>query len=278
VPDDVLVLTAAVDTQDNRLELMITGWGEGMERWVMDYQVIHGDPATEGPWEVLEEILKTPLKRKNGVNMSIKAVGIDSGGHHTQEVYEFTRRRKYRMVFALKGANKPGRPVVAAQPSKVDISRRGKVEKGGAELWMVGTDTTKDWLHSRWKIGEGPGGIHFSQDLPDDFYKQLCSERRLIKHVKGYKRSEWVKSKADRNEALDLCVYNTAAAHRLGLHKWRETDWEREREKVNPTQTDLFVAVQTSAQPPAEQTTTVPGANATPKPQERKKINLSRLA
>lgn len=243
VPNGVLVITAAVDTQDNRLELKIIGWGEGMERWVLDYQVIHGDPSTDAPWAQLDEILKTPLRRKNGLNMTIRATAIDSGGHFTQEVYEFTRLRKYRMVFALKGGSKPGRPVVAGTPSKVDINRRGKIQKGGAELWMVGTDTAKDWLHSRWKVPEGPGAIHFSQDLPEDFYKQLCSERRLIKYVKGYKRTEWVKSKADRNEALDLSVYNLAAAHRLGLHRWRENDWERERLKVNPPQSDLFVAV-----------------------------------
>jgi phage terminase large subunit GpA-like protein len=244
VPDGVVVLTGSVDTQDNRLELKILGWGEGMERWVVDYQVIPGDPATSEPWAALDEILKTPLRRSNGINMSIRAVAVDSGGHHTQEVYEFTRRRKYRLVFAVRGASKPGRPVVASQPSKVDITVRGRVEKHGAELWMVGTDTAKDWLHSRWKIADGPGGIHFSQDLPDDFYAQLCSERRLIKYVKGHKRTEWVKAKAERNEALDLSVYNLAAAHRLGLHKWRENDWERERMKVNPSQNDLFVAPQ----------------------------------
>ena len=242
VPDEVLVLTAAVDTQDNRLELKIIGWGEGLERWVIDYQVIHGDPAIDATWNALDDILKTPLRRNNGINMAIRAVAIDSGGHHTQEVYEFTRARKYRMVFAVKGASKPGRPVVSNTPSKVDVNRRGKLEKGGAELWTVGTDTAKDWLHSRWKIGAGPGGIHFSQDLPEDFYAQLCSERRLIKYVKGFKRSEWVKAKADRNEALDLSVYNLASAYRLGLHKWRDNDWARERARLNPPQADLFVS------------------------------------
>lgn len=245
VPDGVIVLTAAVDTQDNRLELKIEGWGEGMERWVVDYQVIYGDPATSAPWDELDVILKTPLRRANGQNMSIRATAVDSGGHHTQEVYEFTRQRRYRGVFAVKGASKPGKPVISTQPSKVDINRRGKVEKKGAELWSVGTDTAKDWLHSRWKIASGPGGIHFSKDLPATFYEQLCSERRLIRYVKGHARTEWVKAKADRNEALDLSVYNLAAAQRLGMHKWRENDWERERLKVDPSQFDMFV--QTSA-------------------------------
>lgn len=253
VPDKAIALTAAVDTQDNRLELKIMGWGEGMERWVIDYQIIHGDPATDGPWDTLDELLKTPLRRANGISMSIRAVAIDSGGHYTHEVYEFTRRRKYRMVFAVKGASKPGRPVVASQPSKVDINRRGKIEKGGAELWIVGTDTAKDWLASRWKLVDGPGAIHFSQDLPDEYYDQICAERRLVRYVKGFRRSEWIKNKADRNEALDLSVYNLAAAHRLGLHKWRDTDWERERLKVDPVQSDMFASPTAAPAPQAEQ-------------------------
>jgi phage terminase large subunit GpA-like protein len=279
VPDDVLILTAAVDTQDNRLELKIQGWGEGMERWMIDYQVIHGDIASQSTWDALDEILKTPLRRSNGLNMTIRATAIDSGGHYTQEVYEFVRQRKYRMVFAVKGASKPGRPVVSATPSKVDINRRGKIEKGGAELWSVGTDTAKDWLHSRWKIASGPGGVHFSVDLPDDFYTQICSERRQTRYIKGHKRFEWIKARGDRNEALDLSVYNLAAAHRLGLHKFRENDWARERLKVNPPQGDLFV--QTPAPEwkpgivmlPADSTTT-----NSPSTGEGKKSLVSKLA
>lgn len=274
VPDQVLLLTAAVDTQDNRLELKIEGWGAGMERWIIDYQVIHGDPAVQGTWDALDEILLTPLRRSNGLNMTIRGTAIDSGGHYTQDVYEFCRKRKYRMVFAIRGASKPGRPIIAATPSKVDINRRGKIEKGGAELWMVGTDTAKDWLHSRWKIAKGPGGIHFSADLPEDFYTQICSERRLIKYVKGYKRTEWVKLKSDRNEALDLSVYNLAVAHRLGLHKWRENDWERERLKVNPPQSDLFV--QTPAQPRRE--TNAPTIQVNEQSGQSRKSTISRLA
>lgn len=275
VPDAVLVLTAAVDVQDNRLELKILGWGEGMERWVLDYQVVHGDPAERRTWDELDEILKTPLRRGNGVNMVIRATAIDSGGHHTQEVYEFTRERKYRMVFAVKGASKPGRPVVAATPSKVDINRRGKIEKGGAELWSVGTDTAKDWLYNRWKIAQGPGGIHFSQDLPEDYYAQLCSERRNTRYVKGFKRTEWIKSKAERNEALDLSVYNLAAAHRLGLHKWRENDWQRERLKVNPVQSDLFVQTPAPEWRPGK---VVIEAAAEKQPAAPKKSIVSKLA
>lgn len=241
-PRGVLILTASVDVQHNRLELKIVGWGEGMERWVVDYQVIYGDPATDAPWATLDEVLKTPVRHAGGRLLEILAVGIDSGGHHTHEVYQFCRLRKHRHVLAFKGQSKPNRPVIAARPSKVDVHWRGAMDKDGAELWMIGTDTAKDWLHHRWKIPSGPGGVHFSTDLPEDYYKQLVAERKIIRWVKGYKRTEWVKAKADRNEALDLSVYNLGCAHYLGLHRFSAEDWARWRLKVEPPQGDLFEA------------------------------------
>ena len=241
VPPGVLILTGAIDVQHNRLELMIIGWGEGMERWVLDYQAIYGDPATDAPWKTLDEILLTPLRHSvSGRNMEILATGIDSGGHHTHEVYQFCRLRKHRHVLAVKGASKPGRPVLAARPSKVDVQWQGIMDKSGAELWMVGTDTAKDWLHNRWKIPSGPGGVHFSNDLPDNFYAQLVAERKLVRYVKGHKRTEWIKAKSDANEGLDLSVYNLAMAYYLGLHRFSVTDWERWKIKVEPPQSDLF--------------------------------------
>lgn len=241
-PRGVLIITASVDVQHNRLELKLIGWGEGMERWVLDYQAIYGDPATDAPWATLDEILKTPIRHAGGRALEILACGVDSGGHHTHEVYQFCRLRKHRHVFAVKGASRPGRPVLAARPSKVDVHWRGSMDKEGAELWFVGTDTAKDWLHNRWKIPSGPGGIHFSTDLPEDYYKQLVVERKLIRWVKGYKRTEWVKPKGSANEGLDLSVYNLACAYYLGLHRFSAEDWARWKLKVEPPQGDLFEA------------------------------------
>lgn len=233
VPSGVLMLTAAVDTQHNRLELLVLGWGEGMERWVIDQQVISGDPSDERTWLALDEKLKARYRHTSGVEMAICATAVDSGGHHTDEVYQFCRLRRWRNVFAVKGASKPGRPVIAQRPSKVDVTRKGSVEKHGVELWMVGTDTAKDWIYNRYPLNEGPGAIHFSQDLPEDWYQQAVAERKIARYVKGHKRIEWVKGKADRNEALDLLVYNLAMAHYLGLHRYKEPEWARLRAAVS---------------------------------------------
>jgi phage terminase large subunit GpA-like protein len=237
-PTGVLILTAAVDTQHNRLELLIIGWGEGLERWVVDHQVIMGDPADERTWIALDEKLKTRYRHTSGVELAICATAVDSGGHHTDEVYQFCRLRRWRNVFAVKGASKPGRPVIAQRPSRVDVTWKGTTEKHGAELWMVGTDTAKDWIYNRYPLNEGPGALHFSNDLPADFYQQAVAERKIARYVKGHKRIEWVKGKADRNEVLDLLVYNQAMAHYLGLHRYKEPEWSKLRAAVS--QGNLF--------------------------------------
>lgn len=232
VPAGALILTAAVDTQHNRLELLVMGWGPGMERWTVDFQIIAGDPADERTWALLDEQLKTRYRHVSGVDMSICATCIDSGGHHTDEVYQFTRLRRWRNVLAVKGSSRRGRPVLAQRPSKVDVTWKGSTEKDGAELWMIGTDTAKDWIYNRYQLEDGPGALHFSQDLPDDFFDQCVAEHRVVRYVKGFRRVEWVKAKSERNEALDLMVYNLAAAQFLGLHRYHEPQWSALRAAV----------------------------------------------
>lgn len=241
IPPAVLVLTAAVDVQPNRLEVTINGWGEGMERWVIDHLVLWGSPAEDAVWRDLDAVLQGTFPHPaTGFPLQISATCVDSGGHNTQDVYEYCRTRARRNVRAIKGASKPGRPIIASRPSKMDINRRGKTEKQGVELWFVGTDSAKEWLAGRWAIESGPGAIHFSKDLPDEFFSQLTAERRLVRYRKGHAIVEWVKNKADRNEALDLQVYNLAAGYLIGLHKNRPHDWMALRMKIAPPTSDLF--------------------------------------
>jgi phage terminase large subunit GpA-like protein len=277
VPRGALILTAAVDTQHNRLELLVIGWGEGMERWVVDHQVIMGDPADERTWALLDDKLKARYRHDSGVELAICATAIDSGGHHTDEVYQFTRLRRWRNILAVKGASRAGRPVLAQRPSKVDVTWKGTTHKEGAELWMIGTDTAKDWIYNRYGLGEGPGAIHFSKDLPDDFYDQAVAERKIARYVKGHKRIEWVKGKADRNEALDLLVYNLAMAHLLGLNRYREPEWAKLRQNVG--QGNLFTESATDTAPAATPAASQPASPApattaaAPAPARRRSIS-----
>lgn len=256
LPAWALMLVAAVDVQGNRIEVKVKGYGHYEESGLADYQVINGDPSIIGPnsvWTELEKILDKGYRHSFGGTLRILATAIDSGGHHTQEVYRFCSMWAHRNVFAVKGASKPGRPVISTQPSRVDINYRGKVIKEGAELWMIGTDTAKQLIYRRLAIATpGPGYMHFPAGLPDEYYDGLTAEKMVSRGG----RVEWLKTR-DRNEPLDLEVYCYAAALQAGLSR---TNWDRVEAALRSVGQDLFVAAEQKQEAPAA--AAVPGTTA----------------
>jgi phage terminase large subunit GpA-like protein len=240
VPMGGLVLTAAIDVQAYRLEFKVVAWGEGLEGWVIDYQVIHGNPEEEGTWKKADELLQGRYRHASGAMVNISAAFVDSGGTATQEVYAFTTPRQRRKVFAIKGASRPNRPIISGKPTLVDVNMKGRTEKRGGQLWWIGTDTGKDYLQARWAKTSGPGAIHFSGDLPESYFKGLTAEYRTYGYKRGRKVSWWEKKKGEPNEPLDLMNYNLGAAHFLGLHKKTEYGWQVLRDRLVPVEQDLF--------------------------------------
>jgi phage terminase large subunit GpA-like protein len=269
VPDAALVLTMAVDTQGNRLEVQIEAWGPGLEHWVIDHIVLYGSP-TDAPdvpgsvWARLDEIRRTPIVHASGILIQISAYGIDSGGGNTQDVYNYGASRQRLGCVILKGQSRPNKPIIGSAPSRVDIDWAGQRIAQGAMLWMVGTDVAKDHLYNRFALASGPGAMHFHSQLPAEWFEQLVIERRQLRYRKGRPVIEWIKGNGDRNEALDLAVYNLAIAHHLGLHKWSAQDWARLRAKLIPPQVtpDLFSV----APPPVPQTLPEPQTPTAPVP------------
>lgn len=240
VPMGGLVLTAAIDTQAYRLELKVVAWGVGMECWVVDYQVIHGSPAEQETWDRADAMLKGRYRHASGAMMTINAALVDSGGSNTQDVLNFAAGRKRRNIFAIKGHSRPNRPILSSKPTMVDFTHRGKTEKNGAQLWFVGPDTAKDYLQARWDRHSGPGAVHFSDELPESYFKGLTAEYRTYGYKKGRKVSWWEQKKGEANEPLDLQVYNLGAAYYLGLHKKTEHGWQVLRDRLVPLDQDLF--------------------------------------
>ena len=247
-PAGVLVVTAAVDVQaSGRLEAQIVGWGpgdSGLECWFVSTHVVYGDPTQPDTWRELDELLLTPVRHASGALLPIEAVAVDSGDN-TTEVYEFVRTRKRRLiggtvqrVIAVKGHSQSGKPVLAGRPSKVEYSYRGKPVFGGAEVWMIGTDTAKDWLFNRLK-NEDRAAIHTPSDFPLAFYEQLLAEVKVARWERGRKSMRYERiSRQQPNEQLDMAVYNLAMAHMLQLPTFSAERWERARARV--AQADLL--------------------------------------
>jgi len=207
VTDDVLVLTAGVDTQDDRLEVEVVGWGVGKESWGIEYKIFYGDPSQPTVWNQMDEYLNREFEFKNGERIRISCTCIDSGGHHTTDVYKFCKTREHRRIFAIKGRGGDSIPLVG----KATRSNREKVA-----LFILGVDAGKETLLSRLKLEfEGDGYCHFpiesTKGYDETYFKGLVSEKRIIKYVHGRPKIEWYKKSGTRNEPLDLRNYATAA-------------------------------------------------------------------
>jgi phage terminase large subunit GpA-like protein len=209
LPDDVLLLTAGVDVQDDRLEVEIVGWGRGEESWSIAYEAMYGDPSSAELWNRLDVMLQQKFDHPTKGEMVIRSICVDSGGHYTQQVYNYARLRAGRRVFAIKGIGGSGKPIVG-RPSKNNI---GKIN-----LFPVGTDTAKEVVYARLKISdEGEGYCHFPSNRGEEYFRMLTAEKKVTRYYKGRPRTEWAKIRT-RNEALDCRVYATAALSILNLN------------------------------------------------------------
>ena len=232
IPRGASVVTAGVDVQDNRVAVGIYAWGGGEECWLISHGEIYGDPAGSKLWEQIDDLVLRDYPVEGGGTTRVSAIGIDSGGHYTSEVYTYARSRRGDGVFALKGQSVRNKPPIG-RPSKVDISYKGKVLKNSAEVYPVGTDTIKATLFGRLKHNEpGPGYIHFHAEAGHDYFKQLTAERQVVRYVKGFAIREWKKKAGDRNEALDCFVYSFAALNFLYMRYNRATIFEQFSRKL----------------------------------------------
>jgi phage terminase large subunit GpA-like protein len=237
------VCTLGVDVQGDRLEAYVWAWGRGMQRQLVDRQVIYGDPSLPeseagSPWAALTAYRRQPLQHASGRIVPILAAFVDSGGHHTQAVYSYCRAHQHAHVHAIKGQSISGKAILG-KPSDQDVSWRGQKLKRGVKLWPIGTDTAKAEIYGRLRIAEpGPGYVWLSKHLPGEVFEQLTAERLVTRYVKGHPRLEWVKPAGKRNEALDCAVYALAAAHMAGIDRWREADWAKWESRVQAP--DLF--------------------------------------
>lgn len=209
VPDEVLILTAGVDVQDDRFEVEVVGWGVGKESWGIRYQKIYGDLMSERVWNDLDQFLLQTFQKLDGSKLPITSVCIDSGGHHTNEVYKFTKERWERRVWAIKGKGGQDVPYIR-DPSK---NNRAKTP-----LFIIGVDAGKSLIYQRLKHEtKGPNYCHFPLNeeagYTEEYFKGLTAEQMVVRFRKGRPTIMWeIKDpKQKRNEPLDLRNYATAA-------------------------------------------------------------------
>ena len=215
LPEGVLVLTCGVDTQDDRLEYEVVGWGHYRESWGIKKGVIMGDPNDDETWRRLDDVIDHVYRFANGRGLTISMTFVDSGGHKTQSVYRHCRDRLQKRVFAIKGVGGDGVPYTKP-PSKVKIVVNGKAI-GQAWLYAIGVDAGKADIMSAIKVQEAgakfchfPKGEERGYDMT--FFNGLLSEKLVMKTERGRTRWAWERIPGiQHNEPLDCRNYAQAA-------------------------------------------------------------------
>jgi phage terminase large subunit GpA-like protein len=198
VPDEVKIITAGIDTQDDRVEILVLGHGHGGRLYVIDYKVIAGDFQYKAVKDELDKFLINKIyTRVDGFKMKVMGSSIDTGGHRTKAVYEYVKHRLPNRIFGIKGASTLNAPVVNKQLKDVKVF--------DSNLFIVGTTTIKDDFYARLGITEkGYNYVHFPKlDIIDKkFFDMLTAEKRDDK-------GKYIKVRT-RNEAIDTMVYAIA--------------------------------------------------------------------
>ena len=206
VPTGVLVMTMGIDTQDNRLEYEVVGWGREEQSWGIVKGVIPGRADAPEVWAEIDDLLDREWTMANGMKMRILASFMDSGGHFTQEVYAECAKRQHKRLWAVKGEG-GDKPYVRLM--KRDNGR------DKATRFIIGVDSGKEAIMYATGVTE-PGAryMHYPRDYTCgydiEYFRGLISEKMVLHRRMGQTVVTWEKT-YDRNEPLDCRNYARAA-------------------------------------------------------------------
>lgn len=247
---NVLLLTAGVDVQEDRLELEVVGWGQDKQSWSIDYRVLmaaRGKTADRDDpvWAQLSEVLNETWEHPSGAPMTIRALAVDEG-FNTQIVRDWGRHQSARQVLVCKGFDSGTVPL--GRPKKQDVNSRGRLITRGVQVWPVGVSLLKGefyawlWLEppseeARKHGVKYPAGYCHFPEYSEEHFRQLTAEQIRERQTKGFTVREWYKV-YDRNEALDCRVYARAAAYFCGMDFWKQEHWRRLRDQFGGEDAD----------------------------------------
>ena len=223
LPNNIAVVTAGVDVQQNRIEVATYGFAPDNEIYHLETKRFYTDNiASSEAWDALTDFLKTQYKRSDGTVLPIARTAIDSG-FSTLTIYEYVKKNQSRGVYAIKGDDKYG----PLWPLKSSDSATHK----GHKVWVLSTYTGKDFIYNLLR-NDIPGAnyIHFSNRCDSEYFAQLTCERKVVKFKRGYKYFIYDKPDRASNEAFDCFIYALAVKESLGYNL--KLRLERQRQHI----------------------------------------------
>lgn len=213
LPPGVLVLTAGVDTQDDRMEYEIVGHGFFGETWGIEKGIVMGRPDDDATWNKLDEVVFDRVMRfENGVGLRVSMSFVDEGGHFTQSVRAQCNARIGKKVFCIKGM--PGQDKPYISPPKKQKIFVNQIAVGTCWQYQLGVDSGKEIIMDNLRV-QTPGQkyCHFPKrdDYGSAYFAGLLSETKVYDPNKKQPWS-WKKIPGhERNEPLDCRNYALAA-------------------------------------------------------------------
>ena len=238
VNEQVVRLFAGIDTQDDRFEVLVLGFGKDQEQWVVDYAVIPGRPTDPSAWNDLKLYIDRPFKSRTGVDLFIEAAGMDTQGHFVAEKYDFIRKNQNKF-YAIRGAS-TNIGSFMKQGNAVDKDlKTGQAYSNPLYIYLVNTVLAKKTIYGNLNnmltndTMEGANVIHFPSHLQDNFYNMLTAERLVRQLKNGALKEQFICPKGTRNEALDCYVYAYCLAYVFGkVNNLYGTEYDRVYDQI----------------------------------------------
>jgi phage terminase large subunit GpA-like protein len=242
MPPGVKTWVILVDVQNNRLEAMAFGWGDGLEGWVLkrwSIDVLEDGLTAPAPFSHPEHSrvllslfeMRLPLADGSGKSPPPLTVQLDIGGGGVkgEGATEFAKRfwelaraagvHKSRITLTKGGNSLTGDLMPRAKFA--DQRRRGGPKRTSAELWLPNVHRIKNVIDARLRRADpGPGYIHLPGGRTGGRELRAGVDeggtgRLLDQHVdeitaEELQKGKWVKVRP-RNETWDLLVAAYAA-------------------------------------------------------------------
>ena len=236
MPQEVVLITAAVDVQKDRLEVDVRGWGsyqaldsETQElftrpvRFGLHYFKLDGDPGRGDVYKALLKYFKdAQFTRPDGLKLKIARMGIDMGGAPGDSIQSFIRycASEKLPIFPLKGTTKNTDPIF-----RLSLSKEQR-ERWLTELILVGAHTAKDThfaslrrsITDKIERSEWYFPTNANRGYDKEYLAGLVAEeeKRIVDKYGAVKKRYVPQGKA-RNEPLDLANYNEALMRSVGI-------------------------------------------------------------
>ncbi len=210
VPAGVLVVTGGGDVQGDRIEFEFVGHGLNGQTWGLGYHVLPGNTLEPEVWQKLDHLLQSEFLHPCGKVLRAAFTFIDSKYRQAQ-VLAFTKPRQARRVFAVFGSTTLGKPILS-EPKR---QKRGT-------LYEIGTHEAKSAIYQNAALRRDRRGSEFPANYMHyplghgytvEYFQRLLIEEVSLKKATDGNFYEFFekKDKRDRNEPLDVRVYNLAA-------------------------------------------------------------------